>query len=254
MMSSTDGGLPIEQFIQALASQLDRVQTAMAMKARSMPLTYAVKDLSLDLRAHIAVSGSAVLIRPAGPGDRDASTLRMTFTTITRPMIEENTMQLSAAGEPSLHEVLGDDLSEEDQRRLEWVGVHNLAQLRDLHSQIGDEAIERSAQLPVSRLRQALERAARPQVLEVLGADPDTQAADTSDATAPLLRIRGRNLMQQGQPAVRIDGEAVTVLEASVHELLVAPLAHQLSGTLSIETAPGTLVEAPFDVTDGSAA
>jgi hypothetical protein len=45
-MTDRDGGLPVEQFIQALTSQLDRVQSTMAMKARAgLPMTFAVKDL-----------------------------------------------------------------------------------------------------------------------------------------------------------------------------------------------------------------
>ena len=51
----TDAGLPIEEFIQAITSQLDRTQEALALKADAgLPLTFAVRDLSLDLRTHDA--------------------------------------------------------------------------------------------------------------------------------------------------------------------------------------------------------
>jgi len=57
-MSDAKGGVPIEQFIQALTTQLDRAQNAMALKAENLdlPLTFAVKDLSLDLRTHVEVA------------------------------------------------------------------------------------------------------------------------------------------------------------------------------------------------------
>jgi hypothetical protein len=91
-MSDAKGGVPIEQFIQALTTQLDRAQNAMALKAENLdlPLTFAVKDLSLDLRTHVEVVKSVVRIRPAAPGDVDASTLHLSLTTITKPMIREN--------------------------------------------------------------------------------------------------------------------------------------------------------------------
>src|ERR1700757_4075200 len=89
-VSDHDTGLPVEQFIQALTSQLDRAQDAMALKAHVRPLTFAVKDLTLDLRAHFGMSGSVVHITPAGPGDSSASTLHLSLTSITRPMMEEN--------------------------------------------------------------------------------------------------------------------------------------------------------------------
>ncbi|MGH7451623.1 MAG: hypothetical protein ACRENG_09785, partial [bacterium] len=66
-MSNNDNSLPIEQFIQALTSQLDRAQDALRLKAVNRPLTFAVKDLTLDLRSHLEISGSVVRIRPAGP-------------------------------------------------------------------------------------------------------------------------------------------------------------------------------------------
>jgi len=87
-----DNGLPIEQFIQALTTQLDHAQSAMAVKAKNLnlPLTFALKDIALDLRAHVEVVKSEVRIRPASAGDGNASTIRLALTTITRPMIEEN--------------------------------------------------------------------------------------------------------------------------------------------------------------------
>jgi hypothetical protein len=72
------------------------------------------------------------------------------------------------------------------------------------------------------------------------------QAPTLSDAI-PLIRVRGHNLVRDGMPKVSIGGERVNVLEAGRRELVIAPLAHQLGGTLEIETAPGIVatVEIP---------
>lgn len=235
-------GLPIEQFIQALASQLDAVQETMAVKARAgLPLTFAVKDLSLDLRAHVDMSGSAVLIRPAGPTDTTASTLRLSLTTITRPMIEENTRPLSSdAGEPSLQEVLGDDITDEERRRLEWAGIRNVAQLREVQRSAGPEVLGRVAQLPVDRLRMALENASRPVIRDV-------RADLTNPDRPPGLRISGDNLTS-GQPArVRVGGLPARVRLATPKELVVEPVGGVLAGTLEVETEDGMVVAAEFD-------
>src|SRR5690349_20895357 len=107
-MNGNDSGLPIEQFIQALTTQLDHAQSAMAVKARNLnlPLTFALKDIALDLRAHVDVVRSEVRIRPAGAADTNASTIRLALTTITRPMIEENaTVTPVDPDEPSLKDV-----------------------------------------------------------------------------------------------------------------------------------------------------
>jgi hypothetical protein len=74
----------------------------------------------------------------------------------------------------------------------------------------------------------------------------EPRAPMLSDAL-PLIRVRGHNLVRDGMPKVSIGGEPVNVVEAGRRELVIAPLAHQLGGTLEIETAPGVVatVEMP---------
>src|SRR5438067_149373 len=119
---SSDNGVPIEVFIQAITSQLDRAQEGLALKARfGTPLTFAVRDLALDLRTHIDVVDNEIVLRPAGPGEGDASMIRLSLTTTTRPMIEENTRPLTGDGTgPSIKDALGDELTAAEQRKLEW--------------------------------------------------------------------------------------------------------------------------------------
>ncbi|HEY6988848.1 MAG TPA: IPT/TIG domain-containing protein [Bryobacteraceae bacterium] len=244
-MRDRDNGLPIEHFIQALTSQLDRAQNAMALKARAgLPLTFAVKELSLDLRTHVEMIDSAVRIRPAGPGEGDSSTLHLSLTTITRPMIEENTFaMISAPDEPSIRDVAGKDISEEEQRRLEWAGIHTVSQLVDLQRKSGEEAIERVAQIPVMRLRAALARAAEPSISHIMALDhPDGNGASGST----LLRVSGRNLTEDGELEVRVNGERVPVIRGNDRELVVAALPHHTAGTLSLETQSGTITKKDF--------
>jgi hypothetical protein len=244
-MRPADDGLPLEQFIQALTSQLDRAQETMALKARAgLPLTFAVKDLALDLRTHVEMQDSVVRIRPAGAGDGDASTLRLTLTTITRPMIEENTRVIDETpDEPSLKEVLGDDITDDDARRLEWAGIRTVRQLREVGGRSGVGAIERVAMLPVDRLRAALSRASAPRLGRVV---PD-RVAMPSDPEPPRLRIGGSNLVQDRVPRVRIGGRPVPVLDASSEEIVVQPAVDQLSGLLEVETAPGEVLSMQLD-------
>lgn len=252
-MSNGDTGVPIEQFIQALQTQLDRAQTAMAMKAENLdlPLTFAVKDLSLDLRTHVEIVRSEVRIRPAGPSDVETSTLHLALTTITRPMIKENAKPLSIdPDEPSLKEAVGDQLTDEEQKRLEWAGVHTVSQLRKLTNSGARKEVERVADLPVDRLRQALMRASHPFVASV---EPRLQPTHEGDDAHSLLRIRGRNFTTHGVPRVSLAGEPVNVLEASDREILIAPEPHQFSGTLAIETAPGQVAEMAINLSQHAA-
>ena len=243
-MNGQDSSLPIEFFIQALTAQLDRAQSGMALKARvgGLPLTFAVRDISLDLRTHVEIVKSAVHIRPAGPGDKDTSTLHLTLATITRPMIEENTREFAAPTEPTVKEVVGDQMDEEEQRRLEWAGIHTVSQLREVQKAGGESAIERIANIPALRLRAALERASQPMVKNI---ELDSSSAPGSN---PLLRITGYNLTHGITPNVRIGGEQVPVVKANEHEIFVRPGAHQLSGMLEVETVPGIVASADLHI------
>jgi hypothetical protein len=231
----TSASVPFEHFVQALQSQLDRAQTAMALKARAgLPLTFAVKDLSLDLRAHLEYDGSVVRIRPAGPGDTDASTVHLALTTITRPMIEENTLQMSIDEDDApLEEAAGESLSPDEIRKLEWAGVQTVAQLVKLREEAGEHAIERIASVPAMRLRAALQRAAEPMIRDV------SPAVQPDDGGGTLLDVRGRNLLREGgTPQVRVGGLPARVIRAQRDQLLVRAPAHA-QGEIEIETAPG---------------
>jgi hypothetical protein len=59
----------------------------------------------------------------------------------------------------------------------------------------------------------------------------------------PTLKIRGINLHRGIAPRVTIRGENVPVLHASEKEILIAPLAHLMSGTLAVEVEPGLAAE-----------
>ena len=244
-MSGQSNGIPLEEFINSLTSQLDRSQATLALKANAkIPLTFAVKEFTLDLRAFLEIVGSVVYIRPAEAGERDASTVHLNLTTITKPMIEENTRQFQA-DEPLLKEVLGEDLDEDEQRRLEWAGVHTIGQFRELYERSGEQAIERVAQIPALKLRQALDRASRPRISRLVRGStrPDNRSS---------LRIRGINLMKEGLPNVRINDDPVKVLEASDSEVVVLPLEHQNEGVLVIEPIPGQCAECNLNITSES--
>jgi hypothetical protein len=241
-----DATLALEHFIQAVQSQLDNAQTAMAVKAQNLnlPLTFAIKDISMDLRAHVEFARAEIRIRPAGPGDKEASTFHLVFTAITRPMIDENTVAFAEAPEDRSIDELKDELSDEERRRLEWVGVRTVSKLREMQQRGGERTVGRVTSLPVDRLRRVLERASAPLVEHVVPLLP----RGGGDGAPNLVSVRGRNLMAQGLPRVTIGGEPVSVVRAASDEVVIAPLAHQMAGELAIETTPEAVARSVFDL------
>jgi hypothetical protein len=167
---SSEGILLVEDFINAITTQLDRVQDSLRLKAINRPLTYALKDISLDLNVFVEVDTQGnVKFRSSRPNEEGASTIKLGFTTITKPMIEENTVSLAMSSSPHLEELgLGDD----ERKQLENLGVRNAAQLQKLGKQTGGSTtISRLTGIPIDRLKKALSLG-RPNVTQVSPAVP----------------------------------------------------------------------------------
>ena len=175
-MAEIEGALPLEDLLNAISAQLDRAQAALALKTQTTALTFAVKDLTLDLRAAVDIQDAAIMVRPALPGERDVSTLKLSFTTVTRPMLEEHAVEMQAE-EPAISESV-EGLSDEEVRRLEWIGVRNLNDLNAAQARGGSHNIRRLSRMPAERLKQALALAGRSSVRRVFSPSPRTSARE----------------------------------------------------------------------------
>ncbi|MFO1310633.1 MAG: hypothetical protein U1F41_01070 [Burkholderiales bacterium] len=262
-----DGGFLVEDFIDAITTQLDRVQDTLRLKAVNRPLTYALKDLQLDLKVFIDMDRDGrVRFRSAGAEDTGASVVHFGFTTITKPMIEENTISMTAAKSASLDEL---GLKPEEQRRLERMGVSNLAQLQKLGSSAGVGTVARLTDVPLDRIRHALRQGA-PAVHAVQPAPraPSPVApAPVRSAPAPqrpVLRIPqgsqrmtllGRNFMSDEPPQVSLDGEPLAIREHDTDRIVVDLPPHARGGTLAVSLGDGEPVhyELAIDSDDTSA-
>jgi len=241
-----DSGVPFDVFIQSLTDQLDKAQAAMALKARvaKLPLTFAVKDVSLDLRAFVQVVDDDVFVRPSSPGDTEASTIKLTLTTITRSMVEENAVDFKAE-EPqfSLHEVLQGHMSEEDQRRLERIGVRTVEQLTELRKTAGTDVVARLARMPVNRLQQALLAAAAPRVTQVEAGEGQ---ANGRNGLAARVHLQAPGLRAGRIPFVRAAGQDVPVVESHEGRIVLAPHATQLGLEAEIDFGDGEVAHVPL--------
>lgn len=239
-----DAGVPFDVFIQSLTEQLDKAQAAMALKARvaKLPLTFAVKDVSMDLRAFVQLVDDDVFVRPSSPGDTEASTIRLTLTTITRSMVEENAVDFQAeAPQFTLREALKDQLSEDDQRRLERIGVRTVEQLTEVRKTAGADVLARLARMPVNRLQQALLAAAAPRVTQV-----ESPAQDARSGRGARVHLHAPGLRAGRIPFVRAAGREVPVLEAHEGRLVLGPHATQLGLDAEIDFGEGEVAHVPL--------
>lgn len=210
--------VPVDEFVQAVGAQLDRAQDALALKVSggNRPLTWALKDLMIELRVFVEFDDRGrMLLRSAGPNEKEASALHFSFTTITRPMVEENSWQFQAETDPrTLDDIRGStDFDPETQRKLELLGVRTVGQLK----QLDPMAVQVIAGIPATKLQAALMASARPAVT-------GQEVVSRPDGTR-VLKIHGANLFSGVTPEVRLAGQPVEVLEATPRTVVVRPLA-----------------------------
>lgn len=253
----------VEEFLEAVSAQLDRTQDALAAKAKVRPMTFALRDFAVDLQVFVSMGADGnIRLRSAAPGETGASTLKLEFITITRPMIEENTVSLAMAQSPTLTEV---GMKPEETRQLERFGVRNVAQLQALRASGGGvDGIARMTDgiVPADRLREALRRG-RPQLLQVVAAppsappppvpaavEPTPQPAAPSPTAepapnVPVLRVApdatrlhflGRNLLGDGTtPQISLGGQLLETATADDDRLVVKLPPQLRSGALEVD-------------------
>jgi hypothetical protein len=257
-----DGGFLVEDFLDAVSAQLDRAQDALAAKAKVRPLMFALRNFAVDLQVFVMMDADGnVRLRSAAPGETGASTLKVDFTTITRQMVEENTVSLAMAQAPTLREA---GLDPQQQRALERVGVRNVAQLQALRaSGAGVDGIARLTEglVPADRLRAAL-RAGRPEIFQVAPAPPaPTPAPAAAEPAAPLLvpagtqrlQLVGRNLLAAGSaPTVRLEGQPLETSAADDDGLVVHLPPGRRAGALEIDLGDGEPIVYHLGVDDGN--
>ncbi len=255
-----DGGFLVEEFLDAVSAQLDRTQDSLAAKVTVRPLVFGLRQCEFELQVFVTMDPSGnIRLRSAAAGETGSSTLKLEFTTITRPMVEENTVSLAMAQAPTLGEA---GLDQQQQRALERVGVHNVAQLQALRSSgAGLDGIARLTEglVPADRLRQAL-RLGRPEVFHVT---PVTSAPAPGPAPAPpvlrvppgtrQLKLAGRNLLADGAaPAVRLEGRPLETTGGEDDSLVVHLPAGRVAGGLEIDLGDGESVSYSLAVDDGN--
>lgn len=246
-MSSASNAVALEDFIQAVQAQLDTAQTRMTLKAQNdrLPLTFAIRDISMDLKAHVEIAQGEVRIRPAGPADADPTVLHLVFTAITRPMIDENAVQLAVDDKDDVPLVeLGDALDDDERRRLEGIGVRTVSKLEELKKRGLGGSVGRITRLSANKLESVLSRATRPMVSEITS----EAGFEGADELRQRLRVRGKNLLRDGRPpAVTIGGRPVGVMQASDGEIVLAPELDQMAGEMSLAHDPQSPTQVWFD-------
>lgn len=122
----------LQSFLDSLIFELDKARDTLAIKGMNKPMTYAVKDLSLDLQLFPEFDGNEVRFMNAKPGDTGASKISISLGSITDRQIRETTRVSVDADDLSLDEV--EELEPEVKDSLKKIGVSSISDIENLEA------------------------------------------------------------------------------------------------------------------------
>jgi hypothetical protein len=176
----------LEDFVDSLVVELDKTRETLAVKAINKPLSYSVKEVSLDVNAFPTYDGDAVRFTTAQPGEDGASKLTIQLGSITDQQVRATTKLRQGKPEESLGEI---DMDEKTRAKLRRIGVSSVDDLKDLEARKVDLKAATGSEIDYSTLARRISQSRR------AAAAPSIDGISMSQSDGePCLLVEGRNL------------------------------------------------------------
>lgn len=196
----------LESFIDSLVVELDQARETLAVKSMNRPLSYAVKDLSLDLQIFPTYEGGDVRFRTAEPGQAGYSTVTLQLASITDQQIRATSKPPPARSEMPLDDTAIDP---ESRRTLQRLGVRSVDDIENLEQRNVDLQSATRGAIDYTNLANMIRQARR-------GKTPPQVRSASVEITGdgPVLCIQGANLSlsEEHEPVAVVNDQLGEVL------------------------------------------
>ena len=146
----------LADMVDAIASEIDRAEDTLALKSYARGMSFAIKQLSLDLQVAVRRDGDGhIKFRTAEPNATGSTTLKLDFAQILQNQLSANRRKLDGDVDPRPLDALG--LTSEEIRRLNAISIYSSDDLRgytQTAAMIGE--VSRKTSIKDARLRQVL--------------------------------------------------------------------------------------------------
>jgi hypothetical protein len=207
---STNKPWNLESFLDALIIELDKARDTLAIKAFNKPLTYSVKDLSLDLQLFPEFDGRQVKFTTAKPGETGASKISIQLASITDRQIRE-TSKPPVSKEETIIDAI-QEIDEDTKKTLKKIGVSSVEDLQRMEEKNVDITRVVDTPMDVNRLAGQIAKLKRRKL------SPQIKSLSLEQMNGkPVLVITGRNLALSKSlpPEVVINRQPVQVRDFS---------------------------------------
>ncbi|MBC9794795.1 hypothetical protein [Sinomicrobium weinanense] len=158
-MASTNKSWKLESFLDSLIVELDKARETLAVKAINKPLTYAVKDVNLEMQLFPSFDGNHVEFITARPGQQGASKIGIQLGSITDQQIRKTTKEPVTSDDVSID--LVDEIDEDTKQSLRKIGVTSVEDLNEVKKKNVDIEKASNRKVNYAKLAKLLSKARR---------------------------------------------------------------------------------------------
>lgn len=133
MANKNNKSWQLEDFIDSLVYELDKARETLSIKGLSSPLTYAVKDVSMELHVFPEYNGKDVRFVTAGSGESGSSKISLSLGSITDRQIRETAKKPIEADDIALDEI--EDIDPDTKLQLNRMGIRSAKEVEKIQNQ-----------------------------------------------------------------------------------------------------------------------
>lgn len=149
----------LESFLDSLIVELDKARETLSIKAINKPLTYAVKDVNLEMQLFPSFDGNNVRFITAEPGQEGASKIAIQLGSITDQQIRKTSKDPTTTEDISID--LIDEIDDETKTTLRKIGVTSVNDLDQIKKKNVDIERVSNKRTNYGKLAKLLQKARR---------------------------------------------------------------------------------------------
>jgi hypothetical protein len=215
-MASDNKTWQLEDFVDSLVVELDKTRETLAIKAINKPLTYTVKDMSLDLNTFPSYDGEQIRFITAQPGEQGASKVTIQLGSITDQQVRATTKIPGNKNDLKINDI---DVDKDTKRKLRKMGVNSVDDLKQIENKNVDIEKASDDTIDYKKLANQIQKSKRNQFPPVV----KSVSLSLDEDNIPYLLIRGKNLAihPRFKPVAVINQTLAEVLSSDENELKI---------------------------------
>lgn len=215
-MSTENKQWNLEDFIDSLVVELDKTRETLAVKSINKPLSYSVKDMSMDLNIFPTYDGDQVRFVTAQPGQEGASKVTIQLGSITDQQVRATSKITGLKNDISIDKLNIDTASK---RKLRKIGVTTADDIKQIESRnidinkVSDDTVDYTA--IANQIQKAKRNQSPPKVKGI--------AMSVDENRKPYFIVSGQNLAvnERFRPVAIINNRLAEVMSYNEDEIKI---------------------------------